>query len=187
MKREIRTIRLAAATVAALGAFTLGSAPASAQYHSPYVSPSVPADISQDIPWYLPPPWVYPQQTGPKIRKLPGYYGHRLTYRQRNYGSFANYCYGDCPDYLPGTVVSGYGYILQRPAVAVFNPNDYQLVARAPLQTLPELPAATSRRAPAQPAVVSVRTPTPRLVDLEPKFTLQNGVRIIRPTRSAAY
>ena len=78
---KLEALRPLAAAVVALGlVLAFNTAPASAQ-------------DAQQIPWYMPQPWVYPPQTGPKIRKLPGYYGH--TYRNRSYGGFSTHCYGD--------------------------------------------------------------------------------------------
>lgn len=163
MKIEIAALRLLAGAVLALG-FTAGGAPASAQ------------DAGQEIPWYMPQPWVHPPQTGPKIRKLPGYYGH--SYRNRSYGGFGNSCYGSCRS-LPGTVSTGYGVTLSEPVVAVFDPREYQVVPRTQYQSLE---AAVSRAAatPARPAVVPVGIATKRSERM-PQFSMQNGVRIIRP------
>ena len=179
MKPRIPAFRLLAASVAALGAFILGSGPASAQYYSPDVSPETP----QETPWYMPQPWVHPPQTGPKIRKLPGYYGH--TYGSRSYGGFGNGCYGDCRE-LPGTVSTGYGVTLSQPMVAIFDPRDYQLVPRAQQQTLAAPPEPASRPSPAQPLVVPVGIPT-RRNEPQHKFSMQNGVRIIRPAPTTTY
>ena len=181
MKSRIPAFRLIAATAAALGALILGSAPASAQYYTAY--PDVSPDVSQDLPWYMPQPWVHPPQTGPKIRKLPGYYGH--SYGNRSYGGFSNGCYGDCRE-LPGTVSTGYGVTLSQPVVAIFDPRDFQLVPRAQQQTLAALPEPASRPSPARPLVVSVDVPTKRK-DRQPEFAMQNGVRIIRPSPVTAY
>ncbi len=177
MKPRISAFRLIAATAAAFGAFALGSAPASAQYYSPDASP----EISQELPWYMPQAWVHPPQTGPKIRKLPGYYSH--DYGNRSYGGFSNGCYGDCRE-LPGTVSTGYGVTLSQPVVAIFDPRDYQLVPRVPQQTLPALPEPASRPSPVQPLVVPVSVPTKRNQP-QHEFAMQNGVRIFRPSTTA--
>jgi hypothetical protein len=164
MKLEIRALRLFTATLVATG-FALGvqASPAGAQ------------DVTEKLPWYMPQPWVHPPQTGPKIRKLPGQYGH--TYRNRSYGGFSNGCYGDCRDDLPGTISTGNGYILQRPVVAIFDPRAYQVVPRQAY--LAEPPTAKAARAPIKPAVVSAMT---RNMQQKPKpnVTTQNGVRVIR-------
>jgi hypothetical protein len=169
MKLEIAARLLIGAFVAlgfAFGGALLGAAPASAQ---------------EATPWYMPQPWMHPPQTGPKIRKLPGYYGH--NYRNRTYGSFGRGCYGDC-GYVRGTISSGYGVIYSRPVVAIFDPKIYGIVQRqdyAPRQQ----PATTQRRAilPANPAVVSVRYPQKPGEKARPNFEVQHGVRIIRPTQ----
>lgn len=173
MKLRSAAVGLIVGAALALG-FTAGATPAAAQEATP-----------QATPWYMPQPWVYPPQTGPKIRKLPGYYGHRRNYNNGAYGGFSNYCYGDCGYRVPGTVSTGGGVILSQPVVAYFDPDAYQIVPRELLyqsETLPALPEPVGRPAPVQPAVISARTPTPRMVDMKPKFSLQNGVRIIRPT-----
>ncbi|WP_119302902.1 hypothetical protein [Dongia deserti] len=162
----------------AVGSALFGAAPASAQYYSADVPPVVFQDAPQDIPWYMPQPWVHPPQTGPKIRKLPGYYGH--NYRDRPYGGFSNGCYGSCRE-LPGTISTGYGVVLSQPVVAIFDPRGYALVPRVQYQPQPAsaLPPAPK---PVEPAVVSVRAASNAPRGLQPKFTLQNGVRILRPS-----
>ena len=167
MKLEIAARLLIGAFVAlgfALGGALLGAAPASAQ---------------EATPWYMPQPWMHPPQTGPKIRKLPGYYGH--NYRNRSYGSFARGCYGDC-GYVRGTISSGYGVIYSRPVVAIFDPKYYGI---APRETyMPQQQQATTQpRAvlPANPVVVSVRNAQKQRQKALPKIQTQNGVRIIRP------
>lgn len=163
---NLRFLRLLAAALVTIG-FALGAAvtatPAGAQ------------DAEQQIPWYMPQPWVYPQQTGPKIRKLPGNYGY--TYRNRSYGSFSSYCYGDCGYRAPGTISTGGGVILKRPTVAMYDENDYVIVPR----TLYEAPQpAVQRKAPVTPAVV----PAGQQRGYKPKPTVrtQNGVRVIQLT-----
>lgn len=164
MKRDSRRL-LAALTVALGFALLFAPAPASAQ-------------DAEQIPWYMPQPWVYPPQTGPKIRKLPGYYGH--TYRNRSYGGFSNYCYGDCGYRAPGTISTGGGVILQRPTVVAFDPNDYVIVPRTQYLAEPPAPAETSRAAPVTPAVVP--TGQQRGYKPKPTVTTQNGVRVIHLT-----
>jgi hypothetical protein len=168
--QAVMTRRIARPFVAALAAlgtvcFALGGAPAAS-----------PAQAQEKTPWYLPPPWVYPPQTGPKIRKLPGYYGH--TYRNRSYGDFSTYCYGDCGYRLPGTVSTGGGVILKRPTVAVFDPDAYAIVPQQQYQ--PAEQAAPRRAVPAVPVIVPVRDGARKVQ--QPTFSLQHGVRIIRPT-----
>ncbi|NJM92601.1 MAG: hypothetical protein HC861_08250 [Rhodospirillaceae bacterium] len=162
---KLEAVQPLAALFVALG-FVLGTvvtaAPASAQ-------------DSGQIPWYMPQPWVYPPQTGPKIRKLPGTYGY--SYRNKTYGSFANYCYGDCGYRAPGTVSTGGGVILKRPAVVSYDQDDYMIVPR----TLYEAPQpVVQRKAPITPAVV----PANQLRGYKPKptVTMQNGVRVIQLT-----
>jgi hypothetical protein len=134
------------------------------------------AQDGEQIPWYLPQPWVYPPQTGPKIRKLPGTYGY--AYRNnRSYGSFANYCYGDCGYRARGTISSSGGVVLRRPTVVSYYNDDYMIVPR----TLYEAPqAVVERRAPVTAAVV----PTNQQRGYKPKPTvrMQNGVRVIQLT-----
>jgi hypothetical protein len=149
------------------------AAPASAQYVEPYTEQTPQAD--EQIPWYLPQPWVHPPQTGPKIRKRPGYYGHR--YRNNSYGSFGNYCYGDCGYRAPGTISTGGGVILRRPTVVSYYNDDYMIVPR----TLSEAPQpVVERTAPVTPTVV----PATRQRGYKPKptVTTQNGVRVIHLT-----
>ena len=166
---KLEAVRPLAALFVALGfvfAATLGAvvtaAPASAQ------------DTGQ-IPWYMPQPWVHPPQTGPKIRKLPGYYGH--TYRNRSYGSFSTYCYGDCGYRAPGTVSTSGGVILKRPEIVSYDQDEYMIVPR----TLYEAPQpVVQRKAPITPAVV----PANQLRGYKPKPTvrMQTGVRVIQLT-----
>jgi hypothetical protein len=173
MKIQIAAARLLAAGFLALGlgigGTLLTAAPASAQ----------------ETPWYMPQPWVHPPQTGPKIRKLPGYYGH--TYRNRSYGSFSNYCYGECGYWAPGTVHSSGGVVLYQPVVAAFDPRAYQIVPRSAyvVQQGYAAPSAQSqfRRPAAMPARYAVRSAQKPL----PKFSVQNGVRIIRPAPVTMY
>ena len=160
---KLESLRPLAALFVALGfVLTLDAAPASAQ-------------SAEQIPWYMPQPWVHPPQTGPKIRKLPGYYGH--TYRNRSYGGFSTYCYGDCGYRAPGTISTGGGAILRRPTVVSYYDTDYTIVPR----TLYEAPQpVVQRKAPISPAVV----PTNQLRGYKPKpkVTMQNGVRVIQLT-----
>jgi hypothetical protein len=166
---------LAAAFVAFGFVLAFNTAPASAQYATSYDTQPAAGDTAEEIPWYMPQPWVYPPQTGPKIRKLPGYYGH--TYRNRSYGGFSNYCYGDCGYRAPGTISTGGGVILRRPTVATFDENDYMIVPR----TLYEPPQpAVERRAPIAPAVVPASQQ--RGYKPKPTVTMQNGVRVIHLT-----
>ena len=169
---KLGALRPLAALFVALGfAFALfTAAPASAQS---YDDPAPQA--AEQIPWYMPQPWVHPPQTGPKIRKLPGQYGH--TYRNRSYGSFSNYCYGDCGYRAPGTISTRGGVILRRPTMVSYYDNDYMIVPR----TLYEAPQpAIQRKAPVTAAVV----PTNQRRGYKPKPTvnMQNGVNVIRLT-----
>ncbi len=175
MKLEIATIRLAgrllAAAFLALGfAMVIGLGGA--------LATAAPASAQEAAPWYMPQPWVHPPQTGPKVRKLPGYYGH--NYRNRSYGSFGRGCYGDC-GYVRGTVSSGYGVIYSRPVVAIFDPKYYGIVSRQAY--MPQQQATPQRRAilPANPVVVPVRYAQKPGQKAPPKFETQHGVRIIRP------
>jgi hypothetical protein len=180
---KLEAFRPLAALFVALGfvvAFT--TAPASAQYATSYGTQPAGEDTAGEIPWYMPQPWVHPPQTGPKIRKLPGYYGH--TYRKRSYGGFSTYCYGDCGYRAPGTISSSGGVILRRPTVVSYYDDDYMVVPR----TLYEAPQpVVQRKAPITPAVV----PTNQLRGYKPKpkVTMQNGVRVIQltPLTSKSY
>lgn len=168
---KLEALRPLAALFVALGfVLAFNAAPASAQN---YVEQAPQA--AEQIPWYMPQPWVYPPQTGPKIRKLPGYYGH--TYRNRSYGSFANYCYGDCGYRARGTISTGGGVILKRPTVVMYYDNDYMVVPRTLYE--PPQPAPSLRRAaPVTPAVVP--TAQQRGYKPKPTVTMQNGVRVIQ-------
>jgi hypothetical protein len=136
---------------------------------------TAPANAQEQTPWYMPPAWVHPPQTGPKIRKLPGYYGH--TYRNRSYGGFSNYCYGDCGYRARGTISTGGGVILRRPTVVSYYDDDYVVVPR----TLYEAPqAVVQRKAPAKPAVLSAHEA--RGYKPKPTVKTQNGVRVIQLT-----
>lgn len=161
---KLEALRPLAAFIVALGfIFAFDTAPASAQ-------------DGGKLPWYMPQPWVHPPQTGPKIRKLPGDYGY--AYRSnRSYGSFANYCYGDCGYRARGTVSTGGGVVLRRPTVVSYYDGDYMIVPR----TLYEAPQpATQRKAAAKAAVF----PTSQQRGYKPKPTvkMQNGVRVIQLT-----
>ena len=170
MKLQARFAALTLALGVALG-IVFTAAPASAQYveQTP--------QAAEQIPWYMPQPWVYPAQTGPKIRKLPGYYGH--TYRNRSYGGFSNYCYGDCGYRSPGTISTGGGVILRRPAVVAFDPDDYMVVPRTLFE--PPQPATYQQRAaPVTPTVVPANQQ--RGYKPKPTVRMQNGVRVIQLT-----
>jgi len=146
------------------------AAPASAQNYIEQAS-----QVAEQIPWYMPQPWIYPPQTGPKIRKLPGYYGH--TYRNKSYGGFSNYCYGSCGYRAPGTISTGGGVILKRPTVVSYDENDYVFVPR----TLYEAPQpVVQRKAIVTPAIVP--TNQQRGYKPKPTITMQNGVRVIQLT-----
>lgn len=171
---KLETLRPFAAALVAIG-FALGftATPASAQYAP--TAPDAAAETPEKPQWYMPQPWVHPPQTGPQIRKLPGYYGH--VYRNRSYGGFSNYCYGDCGYRAPGTVSTGGGVILERPTVATYDEDEYMIVPRtlsAPPQPVVE------RRAPITPTVVPANQP--RGYKPEPTVTTQNGVRVIHLT-----
>jgi hypothetical protein len=174
MKPEISALRLCVAAVAALSFLAagalLGAAPAQAQ------------GAEQDIPWYMPQPWVHPPRTGPQVQVQPGYYGH--NYSGSSYASFSTGCYGNCGYRLPGTVSTGYGLTLWQPTVAYFDPRAYQLV---PLVEYPQQAPSPRRAALPKPAVVSTLVPNRPATEMQPKFSLQNGVRIIRPAPLANY
>ena len=173
-----------------LGGALLGAAPAHAQGSTSYLPP---ASVQQS-PWYLPPAWVRPPQTGPKVRKLAGYYGHNRMYSAGSYGSYSNGCYGNCPR-LPGMITTGYGVVLQRPVVAIFDPNAYQVVPVMPdayyqsiYQASPPAPVNAERGVkPIQPLVVPVSRDSRPGREPQAKVSTRNGVRIIRPAPVTAY
>jgi hypothetical protein len=181
MKIEIAAFRLLGAVFLALG-FTLGGALATA-------APASAQEPPQETPWYMPQPWVHPPQTGPSIRKLPGYYGHNLRYR--TYGNFSTSCYGFCSN-LPGTIGTGYGVTFSRPVVAYFDPRYYAVVpqqgyqAQQPYQAQ-QIYVLQRNAAPARAKVVPVRYAQWPSQKPLPKFSTQNGVRIIRPAPMATY
>ena len=161
---KLEALRPLAALFVALGfVLAFDAAPASAQ-------------DGEQIPWYMPQPWVHPPQTGPKIRKLPGTYGY--AYRSnRSYGGFSTYCYGNCGYRAPGTINTGGGVVLRRPTVVSYYDDDYMIVPR----TLYEAPQpVVQRKAPVTAAVV----PTNQVRGYKPKPTvkMQNGVRVIQLT-----
>jgi hypothetical protein len=173
---KLEAVRPLAALFVALGfVLAFGTAPASAQYATSYDTLPAAEDTAEQTPWYMPQSWVHPPQTGPKIRKLPGYYGH--TYRNRSYGGFSSYCYGDCGYRAPGTISSSGGVILRRPTVVSYYDNDYMVVPRT-LYAAPQ--PVVEGRAPITPTVV----PATRQRGYKPKptVTMQNGVRVIHLT-----
>ncbi|HJT11909.1 MAG TPA: hypothetical protein VJ790_04770 [Dongiaceae bacterium] len=169
---KLEALRSLAAAFVALGlVLAFNAAPASAQYveQTP--------QATEQTPWYMPQPWVYPPQTGPKIRKLPGYYGH--TYRNRSYGGFSNYCYGDCGYRAPGTISTGGGVILKRPAVVAYDTDEYMIVPRT-LYVPPQ--PAVQRKAAATPTVVQPWSGRQTGYKPKPTVRMQNGVRVIQLT-----
>jgi hypothetical protein len=189
--------RISAACAAALLlAFGAGAAtPAAAQGYSQggYYQDSYYQPASQDMleaapqktPWYLPQAWVYPKNTAPVVQRRPGEYGSG-GYSRNAYGGFGNYCYGNC-GFLPGTIATGSGVILWEPDIVMFDRRVYQIVPRAAV-AIPQPPVvAVERRAPRPTAESLIRVSTLQqstqrnLVTGTPRFTLQNGVRIIAP------
>ncbi|HKP25902.1 MAG TPA: hypothetical protein VJV39_18685 [Dongiaceae bacterium] len=165
---KLESLRPLAALFVALGfVFALfTAAPASAQNYGEQPL------AAEQIPWYMPQPWVHPPQTGPKIRKLPGYYGH--TYRNRSYGSFSTYCYGDCGYRAPGTISTSGGVVLRRPSVVSYYDDDYMVVPR----TLYEAPQpVVERKRPVTASVVSATKQ--RGYKPNPTIRMQNGVRVM--------
>jgi hypothetical protein len=138
---------------------------------------------AQDTPWYMPQPWMYPQATGPAFKALPGYYGHNL--RHHSYGSFSTGCYGDC-GIVRGTVMTGSGVVLSRPVMVIYDPRAYQVVPRATYQQTyaPQRAGYVSQQPSyaAQPARTAGTQQKPL-----PQFSVQNGVRIIRPAPVKMY
>lgn len=181
--------RISAACAAALLlALGVGAAPpAAAQGYSQggYSQPQdARAAAPQKTPWYMPQAWVYPKNTAPAVQRRPGEYGS-ARHRGNAYGGFGNYCYGEC-GLRRGTIATGSGVILWEPDIVMFDRRDYQIVPRVAV-AMPHPPAAVARRAP-QPSTDSlIRASTLQqsfqrsLVKGTPRFTLQNGVRIIAP------
>jgi len=171
------------ATAVVLGTL-MSAAPAKAQY----AGPATAQDAGEPTPWFMPQAWMTPKATGPKFKFLPGYYGHNKSrgYYGNAYGSFSTGCYGNCGR-LPGMVRTGYGVILQSPVVAIYDPRFYSFVQRG--YATPQQAAAITKgwsTNPAQPAIRATTAPSksPHLVhvNMNPKFQMQNGVRLIRPT-----
>jgi hypothetical protein len=134
----------------------------------------------QQTPWYMPQAWVSPPQTGPKVRPLDGYYGS-VRPNQSAYGSFSTACYGDC-GYLRGTVVTGNGVVLRRPTAAIYDRSAYQLVQRGYYPTRYVYVAVPRTVMVAQRAAPPAKPVHKKLL---PQYTVQNGVRIIRPAPPA--
>lgn len=138
---------------------------------------------AQETPWYMPQPWVYPQSTAPTGFRRPGSYGHSNRY-YRAYGSFSNYCYGDC-GYRRGTIATSGGVILYRPVVVLLDPRDFEVVPRGyygaqqPVSQYASAPPQPSRYTAPRPSLVRIAPEGPALPT--PNFTEQNGVRIITP------
>jgi hypothetical protein len=147
------------------GEMLAGAAPAAAQ-------------DAQETPWYMPQPWMHPQATGPSVRFPPGYYGNSYGYNARPYGSFGTGCYGNCR-MVRGTVATSSGVVLFRPTVVAFDQRGYQIVPRSYLQPRYVVVRASAPRqfAAPKPMAVAARKPAKPL----PQFSVQNGVRIIRP------
>jgi len=162
---RIAASRLLAATLVTLGVAFAAAAPAAAQ------------DTGKETPWYMPQPWVHPPATGPQVRFLPGYYGNSSRYFAGTYGSFATNCYGRCW-VVPGTVSTHSGVVLFRPAVVAYDQRAYQIVPRDYVQPRYGVVRASAPRqfAAPKPIKVSARSQKPL-----PQFSVQNGVRIIRP------
>jgi hypothetical protein len=164
--RQISASRLLAAALLAIGcALMLAPAPATAQEE-------------QQTPWYMPQAWVTPPQTGPKVRPLPGYYGS-IRYNHSTYGSFSTSCYGEC-GYLRGTIVTGNGVVLRRPTAAIYDRSVYQLVPRGYYPTR-YVYVRTPMPRPVMVAQRSAHPATPVHKKVLSQYTIQNGVRIIRP------
>jgi hypothetical protein len=167
---RIAASRLLAAALLTIGVtlgFALSAAPAAAQ------------DAPQETPWYMPQPWMHPPATGPSVRFPPGYYGNSAGYMSRPYGSFSTYCYGNCRR-IRGTVSTGYGVVLFHPTVVAFDQRAYVIVPRSYFQPRYVVVRASAPRAfaPPKPVAVAARRPAQKPL---PQFSLQNGVRIIRP------
>jgi hypothetical protein len=161
--RQIPASRLLAAALLAIGcALMLAPAPAIAQ---------------EQTPWYLPQPWVRPPATGPQVRPLLGYYGS-TSYSQSPYGSFSSGCYGDC-GYLRGTIATGSGVVLYRPTVVAYDQSAYEIVPRGYYRTQ-TVYVPVVQRVVVNPRVVHTAKPMQKKKVL-PQYTVQNGVRIIRP------
>ncbi|MEZ5832459.1 MAG: hypothetical protein R3D05_14900 [Dongiaceae bacterium] len=176
MKREISALRVLAAALVALG-FSIGGAALTATSAQ---AQDASQETAQETPWYMPQPWMYPPQTGPVVHRLRGQYGYNREERSNAYGSFGQGCYGYCRQ-VPGTITTGSYVVLSRPVVAIFDPNRYDIVERQ-AYSAPQPSYETAPAAPAQPMVVPVRNGVKPATLPKPRFTMQNGVRVIRLT-----
>lgn len=175
----------AAALLLAFGASAATPASAQGYYQDSYYQPA-PQDMleaaPQKTPWYMPQAWMYPKNTAPVVQRRPGEYGS-ARYANNAYGGFGNYCYGEC-GIRRGTIATGSGVILWEPDIVMFDRRVYQVVPRV---AMPQPPVTMERRAPRPTADSLIRVSTlqqsfqPNLVRGTPRFTLQNGVRIIAP------
>jgi len=137
---------------------------------------------AQDTPWYMPQPWMYPKATGPAFTPLRGYYGHNL--RHRSYGSFSTGCYGNC-GIVRGTVMTGSSVIISRPIMVIYDPRAYQIVQRSNYQqgyARQQVSYTQQQTYVAQAAKQASKKQKPL-----PQFSVQNGVRIIRPAPAKMY
>jgi hypothetical protein len=141
-------------------------------------TPAVAQGAGEETPWYMPQPWMHPPATGPSVRFQPGYYGNSAGYNARPYGSFSTGCYGNCRR-IRGTISTGYGVVLFHPTVVAFDQRAYVIVPRSYLQPRYVVARASAPRqfAAPKPMAVAARKPAKPL----PQFSVQNGVRIIRP------
>lgn len=176
----VRLCLMAACALA--GATLLAPAPAAAQ--------------AGETPWYMPQPWMSPQNTAPKVASRPGYYGH-AKHSQIAYGGFSNGCYGAC-GHRVGTVVTGSGLVLFRPKVVIYDPRAFSVVPRGTILVtqghfiIRENPAAQRQKAIAalpkdfldrHPSLLNAQRPAFQRKSM-PLISHQNGVKLIRPNTS---
>lgn len=183
---ERTSAAFAAALLLALGLGATTPASAQSYYQDGYYQPQdMVAPAPAKTPWYMPQAWMYPKNTAPVIQRRPGEYGSAPRHGNA-YGGFSRYCYGDC-GILPGTIATGSGVILYRPAIVMFDQSAYQIVPRQPIAAPP--PQAVQRPAlrPTAEHVIRISTLQQQvqrsLPTGKPNFTMQNGVRIITPQR----
>ena len=128
----------------------------------------VPADAEDETPWYMPQPWMFPQQTGPTAQWRIRYYSNM----QYAYGSFLKQCYGGCG--LGGATRSGQGAYLRFSAAV---PRSSRATAR-PISTYDIVIVQQGSYAPPRHQSVQY-SPAKQKQPLQ--FSIENGVRILRP------
>lgn len=161
MSRPTWSLRLFAAAVLAFG-YALGA-----------VAPANAEDI-QKTPWYLPQAWVYPAPMGTYQSVQYGY-----SFR-RAYGSFSTACYGSCR-MVRGTVATGNGVVLSRPKQAVYDQRSAEITMNRYLAKLQQSAARSAMPHYSTAQIVGPALKTMARSKPLSRFTVQNGVRIIRP------